>query len=95
VGDWESYYRVKKAVSRNIDFQQINLIEPYSHQQSFEIIFCRNVMIYFDRKTQAQLVHQLCQHLVPGGYLLVGHSESLNGLNVPVRCLRPSIYQRT
>ena len=51
-------------------------------------------MIYFDRPTQEQLVQQLCRFLVPKGYLLIGHSESLNGLNVPLRCLRPSIYQR-
>jgi chemotaxis protein methyltransferase CheR len=70
------------------------LIEDYHHAQPFEIIFCRNVMIYFDRATQEQLANRLCRFLVPGGYLFIGHSESLNGLNVPLRCLRPSIYQR-
>jgi chemotaxis protein methyltransferase CheR len=51
-------------------------------------------MIYFDRATQEQLVNRLCQYLGPGGCLLVGHSESLSGLSAPLRCLRPSIYQR-
>lgn len=94
VGRWQNYYRVKRSLSDHITFQQINLINPYTHPHSFELIFCRNVMIYFDRATQEQLVNQLCRFLSPRGFLLVGHSESLNGLNVPVRCLRPSVYQR-
>jgi chemotaxis protein methyltransferase CheR len=52
-------------------------------------------MIYFDRPTQQDLVLKLCRHLVPGGHLIIGHSESLNGLKLPLRCLQPSIYQRT
>jgi chemotaxis protein methyltransferase CheR len=51
-------------------------------------------MIYFDRPTQQQLVQRLAQFLAPQGYLLVGHSESLLGLNIPLRCLRPSVYQK-
>jgi len=94
VGRWEGCCRVKSSIAERVSFRQINLIESYNHPQPFEIIFCRNVMIYFDRPTQEQLVNQLCRFLVPKGYLLTGHSESLNGLNVPLRCLRPSIYQR-
>ncbi|HEX3799602.1 MAG TPA: protein-glutamate O-methyltransferase CheR [Verrucomicrobiae bacterium] len=93
-GQWAGYYRIKRSLSERVNFEQINLIEDYHHAQPFEIIFCRNVMIYFDRATQEQLVNRLCRFLVPGGYLFIGHSESLNGLNVPLRCLRPSIYQR-
>jgi chemotaxis protein methyltransferase CheR len=95
VGRWTGHYRVKADISERVDFRQINLIEDYSHAQPFEVIFCRNVMIYFDRQTQEQLVNQLCRFLAPKGYLLIGHSESLNGLKVPLRCLRPSIYQRS
>ncbi len=93
-GCWEGSCRVKPGISERVTFRQINLIEPYDHPQSFEVIFCRNVMIYFDRATQEQLVRQLCRFLVPKGYLLIGHSESLNGLNVPLRCLRPSVFQK-
>ena len=57
------------------------------------MIFCRNVMIYFDRATQEALVQRLCKFLKPGGYLLIGHSESLNGLQLPLRCVKPSVYQ--
>ena len=94
VGKWEGYYRVKSDLAERVSFCQVNLIENYEHRQPFELIFCRNVMIYFDRPTQEQLVNRLCWHLVPHGLLLIGHSESLTGLQVPLRCVRPSIYQR-
>jgi chemotaxis protein methyltransferase CheR len=94
VGQWAGFYRVKPELAKHIAFRQINLLGPYEHSQPFELIFCRNVMIYFDRPTQEQLVQRLCEFLAPGGHLLIGHSESLNGLRAPVRCLRPSIYQR-
>ena len=94
VDRWEGHYRVKPDLAGRVSFRQLNLIETYEHSQSFELIFCRNVMIYFDRQTQEQLVNRLCRFLVPQGHLLIGHSESLNGLNVPLRCVRPSIYQR-
>lgn len=94
VGTWQGYYRIKPALSERVNFRQVNLIEQYQHTELFQVIFCRNVMIYFDRQTQEQLVNQLCRFLVPNGYLFIGHSESLNGLKVPLRCLRPSVYQR-
>jgi chemotaxis protein methyltransferase CheR len=93
-GEWQGYYRVKPVLSSRVRFQQINLLGGYEHKLIFEVIFCRNVMIYFDRETQEQLVNHLCRFLPPKGCLLIGHSESLNGLAVPLRCLRPSIYQK-
>ena len=92
-GKWEGHYRVKRELSERVHFRQVNLIEDYDHAQMYEVIFCRNVMIYFDRETQEQLVRRLSQFLVPGGHLIIGHSESLNGLSLPLRCVRPSIYQ--
>ena len=92
-GKWTGHYRVKREIAERVAFRQVNLIEDYSHAQPFEVIFCRNVMIYFDRQTQEQLVRRLCRFLVPGGHLLIGHSESLNGLNLPLRCVKPSVYQ--
>jgi chemotaxis protein methyltransferase CheR len=65
---------------------------PFRH--GFDFIFCRNVMIYFDRPTQESLVAKFAHHLRPGGYLLIGHSESLNGLAHPLRYVQPTIYQR-
>jgi chemotaxis protein methyltransferase CheR len=93
-GQWEGHCRVKPSLGECISFRQINLLGDYSIQERFEVIFCRNVMIYFDRPTQEQLVRRLGKFLVPQGYLLIGHSESLNGLDIGLRCLRPSVYQK-
>ncbi len=93
-GDWSGHYRVKPEIVERASFHQLNLLGEYPFQDTFEVIFCRNVMIYFDRSTQEQLVNRLCRHLAPAGYLLVGHSESLSGFSMPLRCLRPSVYQK-
>jgi chemotaxis protein methyltransferase CheR len=85
---------VRPALAERVEFRQLNLVEPYQLSESFPVIFCRNVMIYFDRPTQEQLVRQLHRFLLPKGYLLIGHSESLNGLSIGMRCLRPSVYHR-
>lgn len=92
--NWNGHYKVKTQVAERIEFCQINLLDQYSFAEPFEIIFCRNVMIYFDRETQERLVRQLAKFLVPNGYLLIGHAESLTGLKTPFKCLRPSIYQK-
>jgi len=94
VNQWDGYCRLKSAILDRISFRQINLLGDYGLTNTFEVVFCRNVMIYFDRETQEKLVKHLAQHIVPKGYLLVGHSESLTGLNVPLKCLRPSVFQK-
>jgi chemotaxis protein methyltransferase CheR len=58
------------------------------------IIFCRNVLIYFDRPTQEALLNKFCRHLVPGGYLFLGHSETTNGMHVPVVQVDSTIYRK-
>jgi chemotaxis protein methyltransferase CheR len=72
----------------------MNLAEwPYPTLERFHVIFCRNVMIYFDAETQEQLVPHLIRRLLPGGYLFIGHSESLLGIEHGLKCVRPSAYQ--
>ena len=93
-GACAGFYRVKRHLQERISFQQMNLLEDQHNDGVFEIIFCRNVMIYFDRPTQERLANRLGRALVPGGYLFTGRAESLNGLDLPLRCLRPSIYQK-
>jgi len=85
---------VKPEMARLIDFRRLNLIEPFHQGRRFDVIFCRNVMIYFDRPTQQQLVNRLHECLQPGGYLLVGHSESLSGIDHPLAYVRPAVYRR-
>ncbi len=85
--------RVRPEVVSRIEFRQINLMEPFRHGRRFHVIFCRNVMIYFDRRTQTDLVGRLSACLEPGGYLFVGHSESLTGVEHPLRYIRPAVYR--
>lgn len=92
-GEWENHFRVKAALQSRVAFQHLNLLGNYDFSDRFEVIFCRNVMIYFDRDTQEQLVNRFARHLVPGGHLIIGHSESLNGLKVPFQCQKPSVYR--
>ncbi|MDQ8186453.1 protein-glutamate O-methyltransferase CheR [Pelagicoccus sp. SDUM812002] len=90
----DGYFRVRPEISRKLNFQRLNLFAPqFPWNQKFQVIFCRNVMIYFDRETQQELVGRLARHLVPGGYLLIGHAESLAGIRHPYTSIKPAIYQ--
>ncbi len=95
IGPEEGNYRIKPALRAGLSFHQKNLLEgepPF--REPFHLIFCRNVMIYFDRATQEELVQKLSKRLIPGGYLLVGHSESLTGIKHSLQQVRPAIYRR-
>jgi len=79
-----------------ISFGRLNFIsESYGLERPVDVVFCRNVMIYFDRSTQEKVIRRICRHINPGGYLLVGHSETLNGMDVPLVPVNPTIYRRT
>jgi chemotaxis protein methyltransferase CheR len=67
---------------------------PWPMRGQFDAIFCRNVMIYFDRPTQETLVNKFHRYLKPGGYLFIGHSESLQWVRHPFKSLAPTIYQK-
>lgn len=93
VGRFAGQFRVKEALRRRVSFQHLNLLQPqYPFAQRFHLIFCRNVMIYFDRPTQETLIAKLTEQLEPGGHLLVGHSESLSGVRHSLQQLQPAIY---
>jgi chemotaxis protein methyltransferase CheR len=68
--------------------------EDYPFKGKFQIIFCRNVMIYFDTPTRNALVQRFHRFLEPGGYLFIGHSESLGRMNCPFRYVKPAIYRK-
>ena len=94
-GPQEGTYRVRSALRDHVSFRQLNLLEgepPF--RDPFQVIFCRNVMIYFDRPTQEELVSRLTRRLVPGGYLFVGHAESLTAIRHSLKSIQPAIYQR-
>ena len=85
-------YDASAALRRLIRFAPLNLMDPWPMQHPFDAIFCRNVMIYFDKRTQQQLVERFHALLKPGGHLFVGHSESLTGLTHRFRYVLPAVY---
>ena len=92
-GRWQGWYRMRPEILGMVEFSRLNLIEPLPDVGRFAVIFCRNVMIYFSRETQELLVNRLAACLEPGGYLFVGHSESLTGIQHPLQQVQPAVYR--
>jgi len=66
----------------------------YDITETFDVVFCRNVLIYFDRATQEKVINKLCSKLKSGGYFFLGHSESIMNMDVPLKQIKPTIFQR-
>lgn len=87
------HYTVKRPVKDIVAFGRVNLAKPpYPMHGPFDVIFCRNVMIYFDRDVRHRLLGEVDRLLTSGGYLIVGHAESLTGMQTNLKVVRPSIY---
>ncbi|MCU4175875.1 CheR family methyltransferase [Carboxylicivirga sp. N1Y90] len=85
--------RVKPELQSFLSLKYVNLMDgQYDVNETFDVIFCRNVLIYFDRATQEKVISKLCNYLKPGGYFFIGHSESLSGMNVPLKHIKPTIF---
>jgi chemotaxis protein methyltransferase CheR len=93
-GECRGFYKIRPEITRAVEFERLNLIEPFRHQRQFHVIFCRNVMMYFDKRTQQDIIQRLSQSIVPGGYLLVGHSESLTGVEHDLQYVQPAVYRK-
>jgi chemotaxis protein methyltransferase CheR len=93
-GDGHAVHSVIPGLRALATFRRINLVQPYSWPRLFPVIFCRNVMIYFDHETQERVVRQLAECLEPGGYLFVGHAESLTRIKHPLECIKPAVYRK-
>jgi len=93
-GEWEGWYGAKRELRALVEFRRLNLLESRVGVGLFAVIFCRNVMIYFDRPTQQTVVQQLSECLEPGGYLLVGHAEGLSGVRHVLEYVRPAVYRK-
>lgn len=94
VGRQEGTFMIDRRLRGRIDFRQINLNEQLPRLGEFDVIFLRNVMIYFDVDTKRKVVQRLMAALKPGGHLMIGHSESLNGVCDEPRVVVPSIYRK-
>lgn len=87
--------RICSELRNQVTFKRINLMDdelPIGEHQ--DVIFCRNVIIYFDKPTQTRLMHKFHRRLAPGGFLFLGHSETLNGLDVPFQSVASTVYRK-
>lgn len=82
------------VIRQNIIYRKFNLMDPIPFTKKFQVIFCRNVMIYFDADVRETVVKKLYDATEPGGYLFIGHSESLNNTNSAYKYVRPAIYRK-
>jgi chemotaxis protein methyltransferase CheR len=88
--------RVVPELRSKIEFRRLNFMDAdYRMSEMPEIIFCRNVIIYFDRPTQIRLLERLTRQLAPGGYFFAGHSESLQNMDLPLASAGPAVYRKT
>lgn len=88
------HYQVKPELKELITFRLFNLMEPFPFKNAFDIIFCRNVMIYFDARVQTELVKKFHDYLARGGLFFIGHSESLVNKQYNFKYIQPTVYQK-
>ncbi|MBF0130206.1 MAG: chemotaxis protein CheR [Alphaproteobacteria bacterium] len=87
--------RMGPEIRRRVSFRHLNFMAPaYGIVEPQDVVFCRNVLIYFERPTRQTVLERICQQIVPGGYLFVGHSEHLGDLTLPLRQAAPTVYVR-
>ena len=88
--------RVVPELRQLVEFRRLNFMDTdFGLSEKVHVIFCRNVLIYFDRTTQEKILQKLARYLVPAGYLFVGHAETLHDMDVPVAPVAPALYRKT
>ena len=90
----DQFHETLPIIRQNIIYRKFNLMEPMPFSRKFQVIFCRNVMIYFDAPTREAVVKKLYDVTEPGGYLFVGHSESLGSLSTQYQYIKPAVYRK-
>ncbi len=87
--------RICPELRTRVCFGRLNFMDrEFGLQEVMDIIFCRNVLIYFDRNTQETLLRKFCRHLMPGGFVFLGHSESIHGYDLPLVQVAPTVYRK-
>jgi chemotaxis protein methyltransferase CheR len=88
-------FRVVPELRRLVEFRRLNFMDAdYRMTEKVDAIFCRNVIIYFDRQTQEKVLQKLSRHLVPRGYMFVGHAETLHDMDLPLTPVAPALYRK-
>lgn len=95
IGSQEGTFLVDPRLRSRLRFMQLNLIAPLPPLREFDVIFLRNVLIYFDAQTKREVILRMLPHLGRGGHIIVGHSESLNGVSDALANVQPSIYRKS
>ncbi|MCK5346207.1 MAG: chemotaxis protein CheR, partial [Candidatus Heimdallarchaeota archaeon] len=91
----EGKVKIVPELQSKVYFKRLNFMDKYYPIQGrFDVVFCRNVLIYFERHIQEQVIHKICNFIPTGGYLFLGHSESILGMNVPLKQIRPTVYKK-
>jgi chemotaxis protein methyltransferase CheR len=93
IGNQDGKFRVGDEVRRRVQFRRVNLLEPASLAARFDLVLCRNVLMYFRPETRRTVVEHLVDRLAPAGHLCVGHSESLHGFDTRLHTVIPTVYQ--
>jgi chemotaxis protein methyltransferase CheR len=87
--------RVAPELRKLIEFRRLNFMDAdYGLSEKVDAIFCRNVIIYFDRPTQERILQKLSSYLLPGGFMFVGHAETLHDMKLPLEPVAPALYRR-
>ncbi len=87
-------YQVTDELKKEVLFRQFNLMDPFPFKKKMHTIFLRNVMIYFDEETKRELLQKVCDALIPGGYLFIGTTETLDRSGTPLEIIQPSIFRK-
>lgn len=92
----EKKVRIIPGLREKVSFSRLNLIDEfYSTPFVFDVVFCRNVLIYYDRGMQEKIILKMCSRIKNDGYLFLGHSESIAGFNLPLKHIQPTIFRKT
>jgi chemotaxis protein methyltransferase CheR len=87
--------RITPDLRRRVSFARLNFMDSvYNVNETFDVVFCRNVLIYFDRETQEKVINKLCMKLKTNGYFFLGHSESITSMQVPLKQIKPTIFRK-
>jgi chemotaxis protein methyltransferase CheR len=93
-GTYDGMFLIERSLRSKLMFRHMNLNTDLPHMGSFDFVFLRNVMIYFNKDTQREVVKRVTSVIKPGGYFCIGHSESLNEVNHGLTMVAPTIYQK-
>lgn len=94
IGEYDGMLAVVPSLRSRITFEQHNLLHARPGDEQFDVVFLRNVLIYFDQATKQKVIENILKSLRPGGWLILGHCESLQGLGLNINVVRPSIYRK-